>query len=165
MVKEVPVSVSTSFHLPRETVSASGVTGPLERSPRPRGAEGQFSPEQGSASVLAAGWEPPWAEGVPLTGLRVLTSQHPTPPAGGSLVIPESQPLASPSFGWRRRRGPAQSPTHPAFSLGLLFPVSDEAWSPKPLSFRGGLCNRRRCSRHPRRSGSGVTRIFTVRLP
>lgn len=90
MVKVPPVSVSTSFHLPRETVRAAS-RGPWSAlRGLGVGGGGQFSPEQGRASVLAAGWEAPWAEGVPLTGLRVLTSQHPTPPAGGSLVIPES---------------------------------------------------------------------------
>lgn len=97
-----------------------GVTGPPERSPRPRRAEGQFPPEQGRASVLAAGWETPRPEGVPLTAPRVLTSQHHPPlPAG---VIPESQPSASPSFAWRRRRGPARSPCSPSLLSGPHFP-------------------------------------------
>lgn len=49
------VSVFTTFHLPRVTVRASGVMEPLEPLPWPWRVEGQFSPEEGRASVLVAG--------------------------------------------------------------------------------------------------------------
>lgn len=53
------VSVFTSFHLSRVTVSVSGVMEPLEPLPWPWRVEGQFSPEEGRASVLVAGWQAP----------------------------------------------------------------------------------------------------------
>lgn len=122
MVKVLPVSVSASSHLSRETVRGSGVRGPLERFPRPRRAEGQFSPEPGRASVLVAGWETPWAAGGPSDGTEGpdVTASHPSRGRKSwRFLNPSPRRLRCVRGG-----GGGALRRLPTFPLGLIFPVT-----------------------------------------